>query len=70
MKFPSKKIERVYNRAIGKVFTWSPSRQVFADQDGETDYDYSAMLWLKEKGILFTLPYDGKSISFKFVLKH
>lgn len=51
-KFPNKVIREAYTRAIGKTFTCRPYDQVFVDNEGKSDYNYRAMLWLKDNGIL------------------
>lgn len=63
MHLPNKKVQETYNKAKGQTFTWSPTRQVFTDQSGNTDYDYSAMLWLKHNRYLKPLPFDKSSTS-------
>lgn len=50
--FPNKVIQKAYEKAVGKTFTHIPSAQVFVDRDGNRDYNYRAMLWLKDQGIL------------------
>ena len=69
MKFPNKMITETFNQATGKTFTWSPSNYVFTDESGKSDYPYYAMLWLKDNGWLVQLPWDHKSIAYKFQLK-
>ena len=46
--FPNKVIQQAYINAIGKTFTWSPTYQKFTDSDGNYNYDYHAMRWLKD----------------------
>lgn len=58
-KFPNKMVKATYLVALGRTFTWSPTRQVFTDESGNSDYNYSAMVWLKEHGILEQLPFRG-----------
>ena len=70
MKFPNKKVEATYASAIGKTFTWSPTRQVFTDEDGNTSYDYHAMCWLKDNGVLMLLPYDIKNFVNQYRIKN
>lgn len=68
MKFPNKMIQSAYQAALDKTFTWSPTRQVFTDESGNTNYNYSAMIWLKDNGVLQQLPYSGK-IVYEFRIK-
>ena len=69
-KFPNKVISRAYEAARGREFTWSPSRQVFTDQNGSSAYNYDAMTWLREHGWLVELPYDSRAgFSRKFAIK-
>lgn len=68
-QFPNKMIQMAYNSAIGKSFTWSPTFQKFTDEDCNSDYDYSAMLWLKENNWLFEQPCDTSDFVLKFRVK-
>ena len=51
-QFPNKMIQMAYNSAIGKTFTWSPTNQKFTDENGNSEYNYHAMLWLKDSTVL------------------
>lgn len=66
MKFPNKKIERAYTQALDKVFTHSPTFRCFTDSEGCKEYDYYAMLWLKDKNYLVQLPFDGKKLVLEY----
>lgn len=69
-KFPNKMISEAYEAARGHVFTWSPARHIFTDQNGSCEYNYDAMIWLREHGWLVELPYDlGNGFSRKFAIK-
>lgn len=68
MKFPNKMIQAAYQAALGKTFTWSPTRQVFTDEVGNSDYHYPAMVWLKDQDILHHLPWSGELVH-KFAIK-
>ena len=52
VKFPNKMIQQAYESATGKFFTHSPTFQKFTDQNGNSCYNYHAMLWLKDNGHL------------------
>jgi hypothetical protein len=69
MKFPNKVVEKAYEKAKGKIFTWSSFYQVFTDENGNSEYNYSAMLWLKDNGYMTLLPWAGGSIVYRFQLK-
>lgn len=68
-KLPNKMIQEAYDAAVGKIFTWSPTYQRFTDEHGSSDYDYSAMLWLKENNWLLEQPYDPSDFVLKFRVK-
>lgn len=70
MKFPNKTVKATYDSAIDKTFTWSPHRQVFTDEDGNTSYDYHAMCWLKDNNVLILLPYDVKNFVNQYRIKN
>ena len=59
-------IAAAYESAKGKTFTWSPSRQVFTDEQDCTAYNYAAMLWLKHHGVLKQLPWNSTIIVHQF----
>lgn len=69
MRFPNKMITETHEKAKGKTFTWSPTNQRFNDDIGCSEYNYSAMIWLKENGQLVLLPVDHKSFVHRFKLK-
>lgn len=69
MKFPNKVIAAAYAKGSGKTFTWSPGRQVFTDEDGSTNYVYSAMLWLMEREVLVRQPWNGTPEDFVYKYK-
>lgn len=69
VKLPNKMIQAAYNKAVDKTFTWSPTNQRFTDESGSFDYDYSAMLWLKEHGWLLEQPCDTSDFVLKFRVK-
>lgn len=68
-RFPNKMLQASYDKAVGKTFTWSPTYQRFIDESGSSDYDYSAMLWLKENNWLLEQPYDSSDFVLKFRVK-
>jgi hypothetical protein len=69
MKFPNKMITETYSKASGRVFTHSPSFYKFTDEQGSSEYNYSAMLWLLENKFLVQEPWDGNCIVFKYKVK-
>lgn len=69
MKLPNKMLTETYNKAIGKIFTHSPVFQKFTDEQGDNEYNYSAMLWLLNNKYLVIQPYDNKSIVYKYKVK-
>lgn len=68
-RFPNKVITSTHEVTKGKTFTWSPSRKYFADENGISDYNYDAMIWLKENGWLVQLPWNSVSAVHKFLMK-
>lgn len=52
VKFPNKVIQKTYMDAIGKVFRHRPTAQKFVDENENTNYNYSAMVWLLHNKIL------------------
>lgn len=68
MKFPNRKIERAYNQALDKVFTHSPTLRYFTDSQGCKEYDYYAMLWLKDNNYLVQLPFDEKKFMIEYAI--
>jgi hypothetical protein len=50
VKLPNKMLQDAYDAAVGKVFKWSPTNYKFTDQHGYSEYNYHAMLWLKDNG--------------------
>lgn len=67
--FYSKLLTKTYSKAVGKIFTWSPTNQVFRDEQNDTDYDYSSMLYFMHKGWLVKLPFVGEEFVNKYKLK-
>lgn len=63
-KFPNKMIQSAYNAAKGHVFMISTHFQKFTDENGSTDYDYHAMMWLKDNNILERIQYDKNTVPF------
>lgn len=63
-KFPNKMIEAAYHAAKGHEFMLSTHNQRFTDENGSTDYDYHAMLWLKDNNILERIEYDKSAVPF------
>lgn len=68
-KLPNKMLQAAYDAALDKTFTWSPTYQRFTDQHGNSDYNYSAMLWLKDNGFFVEQPYNPDDFVLKFRLK-
>ena len=65
--FPNKMLALAYERALGKTFTHSPAYKRFTDECGCHDYNYNAMVWLMDHGVLEALPMDlSKSLAFKY----
>lgn len=52
LPYKPKKLRVTYSKAEGRVFTHSPDKQIFTDENGNSDYDYSAMTWLLHNGYL------------------
>lgn len=67
-RFPNKNVSHTYEKARGRTFTWSPTYQRFTDESGSSDYNYHAMMWLKDNGWLDELPWTGSLVS-KFLMK-
>lgn len=57
-QFPNKMIEQAYTSIDGKVLFCSPTRKLFIDQDDCSDYDYHAVQWLIDNGLVVQLKYD------------
>jgi hypothetical protein len=68
MKFPNKMITSAYNAAIGRTFTWSPTKCKFVDEFENSSYDYHAMIWLKDNGWLIET-FDKTSFVYKYGVK-
>ena len=69
-KFPNKMIQEAYQRALGHIFTYSPSFQKFTDENQNSDYNYNAMLYLKDQGMLQRMKDDlNQCFSFKYQIK-
>jgi hypothetical protein len=69
MKFASKVVESTYQKAIGHTFNHRPSKQRFVDENGSTDYNYWAMIWLLDEGILQSSYDITKSFATQFTIK-
>lgn len=69
MRFPNKMVKDTYDKAIGHQFTWSPSRQVFTDENKCSTYNYWAMLWLKENGFMVMRPIKAGNLVCVFEIK-
>lgn len=65
-RFPNKMLAETYEQAKGKTFTWHPTYQMFTDDTGCTDYNYSAMLWLYENGYIEKLPFNFENFTSRF----
>lgn len=69
-RFPNRVIAETYIKARGREFNWSPTRQKFTEiNTADSDFNYSAMIWLMEHDWLVQLPFNAASFATVFKMK-
>lgn len=69
MRFPNKVLLQTYTLTKGKTFTWSPGKQLFFDEEKNSNYNYNALIWLQNNGYMQKLPFNSSELVTKWIVK-